>query len=580
MTTRGPGDDTPEIPQGAEGEGRPAGPATGRRLPLRLTRRRLLGAAATAGLGAAVAALVGCGDDEDEPAAAPPQQQADPTATPAAATAEAATPAATAAASTPSATAAPGGGGTVRIGGLAGAGGPLDPGNVTSVLSFLAINSVFEFPALHGDGELEPGVAESITPNGDATVWTLTLREGLRFHDGSPVRAQDVVASIAYMGNFETSPTYALGWIDVDWANLRAIDDRTVEIPLLRPRADYLESVFAVFLPIIKEGAPDFMVPVGSGPYQVESNDGADGVVVVRNDDWWEFKPAVERVITVPINDPGARINALKSGEIDIAYQLPPAVVRAEEGNDDITIIRSSLGAAAMIFSMNTSLPPFDNPEVREAVRLSVDRQTMINSVLLGQGQLGNDLVGLGFPGYNDQLPQRTHDLERAQALFAANGISELDIVASDIAPGLVASAEVLAAQLATIGVTLNIEELPADAFFADIPRLLSTPFMTMYFSNRPAAVHLPQFVGSTAVVNVTAFAAPEFDAAMLAAQSTADAEARLQHLLEAQAIEWEQGGTIVWGFSPMILAHSPKVENVKVISDGLIEFEDLVLRA
>ncbi|MDE0653647.1 MAG: ABC transporter substrate-binding protein [bacterium] len=560
----------------------------------RLSRRRFL--KLTAGSMVALAAgsvLIGCGDDDDEPAAATPaatpRRQADATATPEVATAEATTPVATTAAtSTPAATEAPteepaaesSGGGTVRIGGLAGAGGPIDPRAVTSALSYLAVNSVFEFAALHGDGELEPGAAESITSNEDATVWTLTLREGLRFHDGSPVRAQDVVASIAFMGDFETSPTYALQWIDVDWANLRAIDDRTVEVPLLRPRADYLESVFALYVPIIKEGTTDFMVPIGSGPYKVESNDGADGIVVVRNDDWWEFTPSVERVINVPINDPAARINALKSGEIDIAYQLPPAVVRAEEGNDDITVVQSSLGGAAMIFSMNTSLPPFDNPEVREALRLSVDRQTMINSVLLGQGQLGNDLVGLGFPGYNDQLPQRTHDLERAQALFAANGISELDILASDVAPGLVASAEVLAAQLAAIGVTLNIEELPADAFFADIPRLLNTPFMTMYFSNRPPSVHLPQFVGSTAVVNVTAFATPEFDAAMLATQSTTDEEERLQHLLEAQAIEWEQGGTIVWGFSPMIIAHSPRVENVKVISDGLIEFEDLVLRA
>ena len=104
------------------------------------------------------------------------------------------------------------------------------------------------------------------------------------------------------------------------------------------------------------------------------------------------------------------------------------------------------------------------------------------------------------------------------------------------------------------------------------------TPFQTMYFVNRPAAVHLPSFVGSAAVFNPTAFAAPDFDEALSASQSTVDDAARAEHLLRAQEIEWNDGGTIVWGYSPMIMAYAPNVTNVNLVSDGLVKFQDIVL--
>ena len=99
-----------------------------------------------------------------------------------------------------------------------------------------------------------------------------------------------------------------------------------------------------------------------------------------------------------------------------------------------------------------------------------------------------------------------------------------------------------------------------------------------MYFVNRPAAVHLPTFVGSTAVFNVTAFATPAFDEALSASQSTVDDDERAEHLLRAQEIEWNDGGTIVWGYSPMIVAYTPNVTNVNLVSDGLVKFQDIVL--
>ncbi len=573
---------------------------------LRVSRRALLRAAGTAGVGAAALALVGCGDDDDDqpaPAAASQeaqaqqeqpqdveqQQQAEQQASaqqqeqqqavaeqPAQQQEQETAPAQQQ--QEQQAMVAETGGGTLRFSALGGSGSAIDPRNIYSVLAYHSMAGAFDFLALHGPDGIEPGVAVSMTPNEDATVWTIKLRPDVQFHDGKPLTAADVAFSIRFLGDWETSPYFAQAWADVDMANMTAIDDLTLELPMLRPRADFLDSSLALYAPVVPEGIEDLTLPNGSGPFKVVSNDGADGVELVRNENWWGEPSSLDSVVTIPISDPNARINALKSGEIDFAYQLTPTIALAEQDNPDIVVERSSAGGTAMCFSMNTSFPPFDDPRLREAMRLVIDRQAMINGVLLGQGELGNDLVGLGMTGYHDGLPQRTRDLERATELFAAAGISELDIVVSEVAPGLTASAEVLTGQLAEAGVTLSIEEVPADAFFSDFEKILSTPLMTMYFVNRPPSVHLPSFVGSSAVFNITAFAAPEFDAAMSASQSTVDEAERTRQLLLAQEIEWNDGGTIVWGYSPLIMAYSPNVTNVNLVSDGLVKLQDIVL--
>lgn len=582
---------------------------------LRVTRRGFLRAAATAGVGATALALVGCGDDDDDqpapaataesqeeqqqqdqpatvqqqqqeqqqqaPAAAqqeqqqavadqPEQQQQQQQAAPAQQQAEQQQEQQTMVAEAT--------GGTLRFSALGGGGSSLDPRSIFSMLAYHSLAASFDFLAQHGEEGIVPGVAESMTPNEDATVWTIKLRPGITFHDGRPLTAQDVAFSIAFLGDWETSPRNAAEWQDVDFPNVAAIDDLTLELPLLRPRADFIDASLALYAPVMPEGIDNWQLPNGSGPFRVESNDGADGVVLVRNEDWWGEPAPLDRVVTVPISDPTARINALKSGEIDFAYQLTPTIALTEQDNPEITVERTNAGGAAMCFSMNTSLAPYDDPRVVEAMKLVIDRQAMVDGALLGQGDIGNDLVGLGMTGYHDGLPQRERDLDRASALFAEAGISELTLVASEVAPGLLASGELLAAQLAEAGVSLKIEEVPADAFFGDFDRLFSTPLQTLYFINHPPAVHLPRFVGSSAGFNLTTFTSPEFDEALTASQRTVDDTERAKHLLRAQEIEWRDDGMIVWGYSPLIMAYSSKVTNVNLVGEGLVKFQDIVL--
>ena len=576
---------------------------------LRLTRRGFLRAAATAGVGATAIALVGCGDDdEDQPATQPaaaqlatdqaqqqaavrqdaqqaqPQQQAaaetpdDQEQAQSAAQQQQATDQAQQQHEQQQVTVAETTGGTLRFSALGSTGGAIDPRNIFSMLAYHSLAASFDFLAMHGEDGIEPGVAERMTPNEDATKWTISLRPDVRFHDGRPLTARDVAFSVAFMGDWETSPRHAAQWADVDHPNVAVIDDLTFELPMLRPRADFVDASMALYAPVVPEGIEDWTLPNGSGPFRVAANDGADGVDLIRNEEWWGEPASLDRVVTVPITDPQARINALKSGEIDFAYQLTPTIGLAEQDNPDIVVRRTTAGGAVMCFTMNTSLSPFDDPRVREAMRLVIDRQAMVNGVLLGQGEVGNDLVGLGLTGYHDGLPQRTRDVARAADLFSAAGVSELDLIASEVAPGLLASAELLAEHLSEAGVALRIEEVPADAFFGDFAARMSTPLQTVYYINHPPAVHLPRFVGSGSGVNLTAFATPEFDDALSASQGAVDDAERAEHLLRAQEIEWNDGGMLVWGFSPLIMAHTRQVSNVNLFGEGLVKFQDILL--
>ena len=317
---------------------------------LRLTRRGFLRAAATAGVGATALALVGCGDDDDdqpapaETAASPeqPQQQDQPAAVlqqrqeqQQQATAVAPQEQQSTVAEQPEqqqqqqqavpvqqeqqAMVADSTGGTLRFSALGSTGGAIDPRNIFSMIAYHSLAASFDFLAMHGADGIVPSVAESMTPNEDATKWTIRLRPDVHFHDGRRLTAQDVAFSIAFMGDWETSPRHAAQWADVDYANMAAIDDLTLELPMLRPRADFVDASLALYAPVIPDGIEDWTLPNGSGPFRVAANDGADGVELTRNDDWWGEPASLDRVVTVPITDPQARINALKSGEIDFA---------------------------------------------------------------------------------------------------------------------------------------------------------------------------------------------------------------------------------------------------------------------
>ena len=453
-------------------------------------------------------------------------------------------------------------GGTIRVAALAAPADTMNPATVTGIMDYIAMFHIYDSLVLLQGGELSNQLAESIEPNADATVWTLVLKDGPLFHDGTPVTATDVAYSLNLIG---ASPNYAQFFALIDLANMQVVDDLTLVLPLNTPRGDLVETVLSQLSFVVPDGFTDWGNNIGSGPFRLSSYEPGIGATLERNPDYWGATPLLDTVEVIGIADPAARLNALKSGDIDYATGIPAAGAASEASNSDIEIRRGGPANSTMrCFAMNVKIAPFDNPDVVLACKLAIDRQAMIDVVLFGEGLLGNDMPSKNMPGYNDDVPQIERDVDRARQLFADAGVTEFTIKAADFIAGVVASAELYAQQLSEAGVTVTVDKADPTTYFDDFATVLSTPCQGFYFINRPAITHVGSYTGSAAAFNVTGFGTPEFDAALAAAQATPDADERTAQVQALLATIHDEDGFIVWAFEEQLDASRPGIDGVQ----------------
>lgn len=458
-------------------------------------------------------------------------------------------------------------GGRLRLVALGSPTGGLNPLTATDGASFIAMFQIYDqLVRLQGD-RVVASLAESVEPNANATMWTIRIRDGVRFHDGRAVTADDVAYSLRQFGDPKRSPTFGQLYADVDLANLKVRDPRTVEVPLRRARGDLVDSVLAQMSLVFPAGTTDrdWVKGVGSGPFRLVSAAGG-GVTLARNDEYWGGAPLLDEVTVAVVVDPAARLNAVRGGQADYAVDVTPAGARSVANAADVQIRRggpaNSMGRS---FEMNVQTDPFRDADVRRALRLLVDRQQLVDNVLLGQGQVGNDVYGLGLPGYHTALPQRTRDVDQARSLLAKAGVTRLTIKAADLQAGTVDAARLLAEQAREVGLTITVEQAPADTYFNDYAGVLSTPLQAFYFINRPAATMISTFTGSDSSFNVTGVRGGDFDRRLATARATVDDAARRERFNELQRYLWDSGGDIVWGYAEQLDAVRPGVGGVQL---------------
>jgi peptide/nickel transport system substrate-binding protein len=436
----------------------------------------------------------------------------------------------------------------------------LDPRHAGFGASYIALYHLYDQLMYLKGSRYELGLAESVEPDKDAGEWTIRLHKHAVFHDGSPVRAADVAYSLRTLA---TPPsTRANNFVDLDLDRLKAVDAHTLKVGLKRPRGDFREAVLAVFSPVFPEGTrgKDFDKGIGSGPYRLEEHDGKNLRLAV-NDKYWGGTSYFRRIELDLIADPAARLAALKSGQIDYAFGITATGARAERGNSAIRVRRGgTANSNALSFAMNERLAPFDNPDVRRAVRLAADREALVRQVLLGFGTKGDDVVGKGLPGYAGA--DRKRDLAEARRLFARAKTDSLTLHAADTVPGFVAAARLLGQQLKEAGVELDVQKVPADTYYADLKALARIPFQTFYYANRPAAVHLSATTTKGAFFNVTGLGEPHFKR-LASAQATVDDSKREAAFAAVQRGLYSSGGDLLWGFQEQLDASAPGLSGV-----------------
>ena len=318
-------------------------------------------------------------------------------------------------------------GATIRVGSSVPA-AAIDPVTIADAGGLVVMQQVAEFLCVDGpDLVLKPALAESWKPNADGTVWTFTLRKGVKFHSGGEMKADDVVASIDRLADPANSSNALSVFTGIlKKGGTKKVDDHTVEFHLDAPNGNFpymvsSDNYNAVIIPASYKGGYEQSFD-GTGPFKLEKYTPKVGASFVRNEDYWGDKALPERTEFTFFTDIQPQILALQGGQIDIINQMPvlAGVALLNDPNVDIISLKSS---AHQQLHMHCDEGPTKDARVRRAIALCLDREKLAAGLMKGRSALGNDSpFAAVYPSTDTSVPQRKQDIAQAKQLMEAAG--------------------------------------------------------------------------------------------------------------------------------------------------------------
>jgi peptide/nickel transport system substrate-binding protein len=453
-------------------------------------------------------------------------------------------------------------GGSLRVGATGGgAKDTIDAHRPTVDTDIMRCWNLYESLAVRSPdfSELEMLLAESIEAEKSPKQWTVRLKQGITFHNGKPVTADDVIFSLKRILDPKDPKVGAASISYIDQKQLKKLDDRTVRITLEFANAGFPDDLGQYFNAIVPTDY-DVENPVGTGPFQYKSFTPGQQSEFTKFADYWEDgKPYVDSLTIIDFPDDTARVNALLGGQVEVIDNLPAAQIQSVKSNPNFRVLSSETGAWQP-FTMRVDQAPFDDVRVRQAFRLMVDREQMVQQVLSGQGSVANDLYARYDPMYASDLPQRAQDLEQAKSLLKQAGREGLsvELVTAPVFQGIVEAAQVFAQQAKGAGVDVKIRKVDSGTFYGD--NYLKWTFAQDFWASRVYLSQVAQGDLPDSPFNETHWKDPKFLDLIQQARAEVDEGKRKDILHEAQTIQYEQGGYIIQYFSNIIDAYSSKL--------------------
>ncbi|HTX07380.1 MAG TPA: ABC transporter substrate-binding protein [Solirubrobacteraceae bacterium] len=449
-------------------------------------------------------------------------------------------------------------GGTLRMG--IGGGGPsdnLDPQLVTDGPDAMYAFSLFDQLNLV-DEQMVLGnrLAEEFTPNHDATQWTVRVRQGVEFHNGKTLSADDVIFSFNRMFSPKNHATDA--WIGQFVKSMQKVDPLTVRFQLNQPVGWFDLAVGDGGVTGIVPVDFDVKQPVGTGPFKFVSYSAGQEAVFERFPNYWGGPAKLDRLTITTINDDTARLNALLTHQIDMSATILASQVTQVKATSGLQVYNSPNSGCSPI-TMRVDKAPFSDVRVRQALRLCINRPQALETAYSGYGKVGADLYSPFDPAYDSSL-QRSQDLEQAKSLLKQAGQSDLNVelVTAQLFPGLVQQCQVVAQNASQIGATINVRVVDAATLYG--PNYLSWPFAIDIYPGLRYLTTSALADGPYAVINETHFALPQYEQLWKQASATLNESTRTQILHEMQQILFNQGGFIIPTYGNAIGALTDKV--------------------
>ena len=404
------------------------------------------------------------------------------------------------------------------------------------------------------DKQIDPRLAEEFSSSPDATVWTFKMRSGVTFHNGQPVTAEDVVATFRRHSD-ENAKSGALGMMR-NIAEMKAEGDKVV-LTMETPSADLPYLLGDYHLQIQPGGGyddPD--AGIGAGPYKVEVFEPGVRVGFTKFADYFDDSIGhADQLELLVINDNTARTAALQAGQIHMMNRVDPKIAAILATSEGVQI-KNTTGSGHYVFIMHCDTPPFDNNDLRMALKLAIRRGEMVEKILGGLGSIGNDFpINATYAFFDDTIPQREYDAKAAAEYYRKSGHDGSPIIlrtAYGAFPGAVDAANLFAASAQAAGIPLEVELEPDDGYWENVWNV--QPFCASYWSGSAVQDRMyTQAYLSTAEWNDTRFRNAEFDELLLKARGELDPAKRKEEYSRMAHLVRDEGGLILPMFNDFV---------------------------
>lgn len=394
------------------------------------------------------------------------------------------------------------------------------------------------------DGNLNPAIASDYTVSEDKKTFTFTLRENVKFHDGSLVTAEDVKYSIDRCAGAEDGTPLVAAFSNISQTTI--LDEKTVEITLNEPDVDFLAHLTVAILPAAN--ADPAKNAIGTGPYKFVSHAPQESFVIEKFDEYWGEPAHIELVTFKVCANADTIVMSLNGGAIDMFARVTAS--QAAQLNDNFQVLEGTMNLVQALY-LNNAAEPFNDVRVRQALSYAVDTQYILDMTSDGYGTpIGSAMFPAFGKYYMPELAEHyAKDTEKAKALLAdagyPDGFTFTIKVPSNYIPH-VETAQVLAEELKGIGVTAEIELIEWETWLSDVysGRQFEGTVVGMDASTLTAAAMLARYE-STSSKNFINYQSNAFDASYALASTSTDDAARTAAYKECQQILTEDAASL-----------------------------------
>ncbi|MGV0848610.1 ABC transporter substrate-binding protein [Mycolicibacterium phlei] len=468
-----------------------------------------------------------------------------------------------------------GGASGTLVAAIAGEPDQLDPHKTSAYFSFEVLENVFDtLVEPDADLEMRPALAESWEVSPDQLTWTFHLRPGVTFHDGSPFTADDVVFS--YRRIIDEQLTNADKFAAV--SEVRAVDPLTVELRVRQPTPNLLTNIggFKGMAIVSRDNVESGRIathPVGTGPFAFASQKSGDSITLTANPDYWGGAPSIPGVTFRFISEASTALSALQAGEIDWTDSVPTQRV-AQLSEDESVHLAVTASNDYWYLALNEAHPPWDDGRARQAVAYGIDRDAIVQATSYGTAVANQLAIPKGNPWYAPYDRYR-YDPDTARRLLDEAGVGDvdLDMLVTSEYPETVTAAQVIADNLAPLGITVQIRTVDFATWLDEQNSGNFDMLMMGWLGNiDPDDFYYAQH-HTNGSSNAQKFSNPEVDRLLDDGRVQTDRPARYEDYRRAATIIADEVSYLYLYNPSVIQAWTPSLSGYEARRDGAVRF-------